>query len=224
MQSFSSLALCAVVGACTPLNTQPSDFESGTKPGSGDESGQSPGTGATPDGVNFDLLLTDAPGDFDEVWVTIRSIEISSVEGGWLALSDTPQSFDLLSLQNDVTAALAGAALQPGTYPQLRLLVDDAFVVTGGTSEALHLASGIETGIKINLDATVELGMAYTVVLDFDAHQSVKHTGQGWLLTPVIKLESFDAIALPDDDGSEAQDAGETEAEGDAGAGLEPEA
>jgi hypothetical protein len=129
------------------------------------------------------VLLTDAPGDFDEVWVNIASVEIESAEQGWITLTEGPQSFDLLTLQDDVTAALGGGQLPPGTYGQLRLIVDDAHVVVDSVSEELEIASGAQTGIKINLDATIEENMLYTLVLDFDAAKSVKSTAQGWLMT-----------------------------------------
>ena len=48
-----------------------------------------------------ELLLTDAPGDFESVWVNIASVEIESAETGWQTLVDAPQRFDLLTLQNE---------------------------------------------------------------------------------------------------------------------------
>ncbi|MGE5182712.1 MAG: DUF4382 domain-containing protein [Acidobacteriota bacterium] len=141
------------------------------------------------------LRLTDAPATFDQVNVTIASTEIADADGNWTTLSDQPQSFDLLTLQNDATALLGGNDLASGSYAQLRLLVSDASVVSGGVTTPLAIASGAQTGIKLNLDATVEDGMTYTLVIDYNAGQSIKTTGQGYLMTPVITVKSFSGAA-----------------------------
>jgi hypothetical protein len=140
------------------------------------------------------LRLTDAPGDFEHVWVNIASVAVSAPDG-WLAITDEPQKFDLLTLQNDVTAALGSASLAPGAYEQLRLIVDEASVVVDGVESPLEIASGMQTGIKINLDTTFEAGMTYQLTLDYDAAKSVKSTGHGYLMTPVIQLK--DLLATP---------------------------
>jgi hypothetical protein len=140
--------------------------------------------------AKVDVLLTDAPGDFDEVWVDLSHVEIET-DGGWLMLAEDAQSFDLLTLQDDVTAALGGGLLAPGRYNQLRLVVDSAHVVIDGATEPLTIASGSQTGVKIDLDAEIEGQMTYKLVIDFDAAKSVKHTGQGWLMTPVVTVKEL---------------------------------
>jgi hypothetical protein len=156
--------------------------------GSGSSSDADAGAARTP--PRLQVLLTDAPGDFEHVWVNIASVAIES-GGQWLSLAATPQRFDLLVLQNDVTAALGGATLAPGTYGQLRLIVDSASVVVAGQESPLTIASGTQTGIKINLGATLEENMSYAVTLDFDAARSVKATGHGYLMTPVIEIKAL---------------------------------
>jgi hypothetical protein len=166
----------------------------------------------TPSAPALAVRLTDAPAELDQVWVDIGSVEIESAADGWRTLTDGPQRFDLLTLQNDVTAALGGATLTAGAYGQLRLVVDSAEVVTGGVTEPLRIASGAQTGIKIALDTTFEDDMTYTLVLDFDAARSVKHTGQGWLMTPVIEVASLTATpVVPPDDPAPDIDAGTPE-------------
>ena len=141
-------------------------------------------------GARLDVLLTDAPGDFDEVWVEIREVALETA-AGWHAVTDQPQRFDLLTLQSDVTAALGSTTLAPGRYGQLRVIVDSAYVMTGGEREDLTIASGPEAGIKIQLGAELEADMAYELVLDFDAAESIQQTGQGWLMTPVIEVKQL---------------------------------
>lgn len=147
--------------------------------------------GTEGDIAHVNVLLTDAPARFESVFVTISMVEISGSADGWITLADQPQRFDLLTLQNDATALLGGARLEPGSYNQLRLMVDSASVVVGGIEEPLEIASGAQTGIKLNVNATVAAGMTYTLVIDYDAAKSIKSTGQGYLMTPVIKVKSL---------------------------------
>jgi hypothetical protein len=141
--------------------------------------------------AHVDVRLTDAPATFDSVFVTISKIEVSTADDSWVTLSTQPQRFDLLALQNDATALLGGADLAAGTYNQLRLVVDSSSVVVGGVETPLTIASGAQTGIKINLDTDITADTKYTLVLDYDASKSVKSTGAGYLMTPVIKVKSF---------------------------------
>ena len=67
---------------------------------------------------NLRLLLTDAPANFDEVWVEISRIDIGAGDiddTTWLTLEERTV-LDLLSLQNGVTAVLGDAYLKPGYY------------------------------------------------------------------------------------------------------------
>jgi hypothetical protein len=168
--------------------------------------GTAPGSSPTATPPRIDVMLTDAPGAFDAVWVNISSVSIESADAGWLTLSDQMQSFDLLELRNDVTAALGGATLAAGEYGQLRLVVDSASVVVGGVESALKIASGMETGVKINLDEAFEDNMTYSITLDYDAAKSVKTTGQGYLMSPVISVKDF--VAMPTE--GEGSGSGET--------------
>lgn len=150
----------------------------------------------SPRSPKLNVLLTDAPGDFESVWVNITSVAIES-GGEWLTLTEEPRRFDLLTLQNDVTAALGEGELQPGMYGQLRLIVDTASVVIGGVESPLRIASGAQTGIKIGLDRMIEADTTYSLTLDYDAARSVKSTGQGFLMTPVITVKDFIGTPMP---------------------------
>ena len=64
-------------------------------------------------------------------------------------------------------------------------------MVVGGIEQSLEVASGARTGIKINLDSDLAAGMTYALVLDYNAAKSIKSTGQGYLMTPVIEMKSL---------------------------------
>ena len=152
----------------------------------------------------------------DALGGTQRTLMAALFEPALEPLTEGAQSFDLLTLQNDVTAALGEASLPADSYGQMRMIVSSAFVVVDGQAEDLKIASGAQTGIKINLDTEVQDGHAYTLVLDFDAHKSVKRTGQGWLMTPVVQVEEFVGVpvAAPEsaaEDESGAEESAEEE-------------
>lgn len=158
--------------------------------GTGSDSGMGAGGGGERIS-HVDVRVTDAPGDFDSVFVTIAKVEISTAADGWVTMSDQMQRLDLLTLQNDATALLGSADLAAGSYGQLRLFVASSSVVIGGVEESLEIASGAQTGIKINLATDIAEGMTYTLVLDYDADQSVRATGHGYRMTPMISVKSF---------------------------------
>jgi hypothetical protein len=173
----------------------------------------------------IEVRLTDAPGPYEAVPITIARVEAhrsggaadadtdagatdagagddDSGEGGWIVLVDTPQTHDLLQLRNGVEAALGGRDLPAGHYTQIRLILSDANVVVGGETEPVKVPSGFQTGFKLNHDFHVEADTTYALVLDFDAQASIKETGAGYLLTPVLSVKSFEPVPETADAGA----------------------
>jgi Domain of unknown function (DUF4382) len=77
------------------------------------------------------VAITDAPGDFDNVYVTVSAVwfHTSNTAGpddpGWLKYSlPTPMTVDLLTLQNGNLAQIfSSVALPNGNYQQMRLIL-----------------------------------------------------------------------------------------------------
>lgn len=214
------------------------------------------------------VRLTDAPGDFEAVPVTIARIEAhflgadapeqeeqpetesddgeeppppsegadedasetedpaetdapeSDVEetGVWVTLVSEPQAFDLLTLQNGVSAALGDALVEAGQYDQIRLIVSEASVVVDGETHELDVPSGEQTGFKLSYDYQVDSGGSYELMLDFDAHQSIRQRGNGqYFLQPVITVAYFGPPQEHAEDGASEDDASEEDGSGDEG-------
>lgn len=143
-----------------------------------------------PDGdAQLTVAVTDAPGDyFSSVTVDIGAVKILPDDGPPITLTEDGGTHELLDLQDGVTADLASVDLEPGTYLQLRLVVESAHVELadglefddGSTGRDLFVPSGAQTGIKINLssadgdgEAGVEIESGETVVVvDFDIEQN----------------------------------------------------
>ena len=61
-------------------------------------------------------------------------------------------------------------------------------VVIDGVEHALNVPSGSESGLKILINSDLTEGIAYSVLVDFDAAKSVVATGSGkYNLKPVLK-------------------------------------
>jgi len=151
--------------------------------------------------------LTDNPGDYDHVFVTIKEVQVKqgldNEESGWLPTFPVDQTFDLLELQNGVIADLVLTDLEAGEYNQIRLILDSEpiaphhfanYVVIQGaekedyiigqeqgkyyTTEELKVPSGLQTGIKIVQGFTIEASGYTEVILDFDAKKSIVQAGK----------------------------------------------
>lgn len=161
--------------------------------------------------ASVQVLLTDKPSDYiAAAEVTISSVQLrpGNEENGaveLLAPEEVPQMFDLLQLQDGVTAFLADRMVPAGTYNQLRLIVDDANVTLidgyqftdGTTTQTLFVPSGMQSGIKVKTSEAIEAeeGTVTVSVVDFDVNESFVIQGdpedpagiQGILFTPVLR-------------------------------------
>jgi hypothetical protein len=145
--------------------------------------------------ANFFVYLTATPAQFDQVWVDIADVEISTTGGDAGAAThtmQTPRTIDLLTLESAPTI-LGDAELQPGSYAKLRLFLSDPKIVSGNEYLPVFMPLAVEQGIEIDLDFEIEAGVAYSLVLDFDAFSSIQEDGLGLHMRPVIRVESFTA-------------------------------
>lgn len=142
--------------------------------------------------------MTDAPIDTaDAVNVDIERVEVNRVgdPDGWTTLNETKETYDLLNLANGATAVIGSAALEAGTYPQIRLVLAEEghSVEVDGNVYDMKVPSGAQTGIKLNINAEIEEDIEYVVLLDFDASRSVVQAGSSeqvpYLLNPVVKAK-----------------------------------
>ena len=87
---------------------------------------------ATSDGPNFKLYVTDAPfpGDLVEsATVVIREVRVRDTEGGWQVVFSGSEEIDLVPLTGGVVSLLTEIDLEPGSYDDMRLIVDAGTVV-----------------------------------------------------------------------------------------------
>lgn len=160
------------------------------------------------------LLLTDAPSDMiasAEVWISHVYLQgggdDTADETGRVDLfndPETPLHFDLLTLQDGITADLTGLVeVEAGLYRGLRLVVDRARVtlveglsfLDGTDTATLMVPSGNQSGIKVMLNGEIDAaeGESTTLTVDFDVDRNFVIQGgrgqsaiRGILFTPVL--------------------------------------
>ena len=130
------------------------------------------------------------------VWVNqVYVIGGDDPGGPRYVISDQDAEYDLLDLQNGVTALLGTATIPTGAYTQLRLVVDSARVTlrpgltftSGATSALLVTPSAQQTGIKVNFSGPVTVDPGQTIlVVDFDVCRNFLFTGPGAQPTGVL--------------------------------------
>ncbi|HWZ36445.1 MAG TPA: DUF4382 domain-containing protein [Mucilaginibacter sp.] len=135
------------------------------------------------------VRMTDAPGAFDAVILSIKSVVIVT-DKGEQTLSVGGGPIDILRFRSGKDTILAAQDIPAGTIQQVRLVLNDSGnrVIVGGVSHDLTTPSGQTSGVKLNVHDQLTAGIAYTMKLDFDAAQSVVLTGNGkYILKPVIR-------------------------------------
>lgn len=135
------------------------------------------------------VKLTDAPGAFDAVILNIKSVVVVT-SAGEHTLNVNGGPIDILRFRLGRDTVLAAQDIPAGTIQQIRLVLNDSGnrVVVAGVSYDLTTPSGQTSGVKLNVHDNLVAGVAYTMLLDFDAAQSVVLTGNGkYILKPVIR-------------------------------------
>jgi len=129
------------------------------------------------------IQRADAPfpfGMLDSAAVAIRGVEVHVVAhdgdgSGFYTVSSEDDTVNLLDLQNGVTLLLGETEVPVGLINQVRLLVEDAWVVlSDGREFDLTIPSGEQSGIKIHVQPPIEVRGELTadLLLDFDVSRS----------------------------------------------------
>ncbi|MHA6248581.1 DUF4382 domain-containing protein [Pontibacter sp. CAU 1760] len=143
--------------------------------------------------AKMEVRMTDAPGDYAEVNVDIKSVQIHKDAGdnNWITLDEIhPGVYNLLDFANGRDTLLASANLPAGRISQIRLILgeNNSLKLKNGTVTPLKTPSGQSSGVKLQLNADLEQDVTYVVLLDFDAAKSVVAKGNGqYNLKPVVR-------------------------------------
>jgi hypothetical protein len=135
------------------------------------------------------VRMTDAPANYDAVMVDVQGVEVTGNGGSAVTLTTTAKVYNLLELSNGVNALIATGDLNAGTVSQIRLILGTNNSVTvAGVVHPLTTPSAMQSGLKLQVNQTFEAGVEYSILLDFDASQSIVLTGNNeYQLKPVIR-------------------------------------
>lgn len=121
--------------------------------------------------------------------------------GGWVSVGAGYTSYDLLALQNGLTALLGDANLGAGTVTGIRLVLDEAdpgSIVIAGVPSPLKVPSGSQSGLKLQGNITLTPGEVTSITIDFDASKSIVKAGNQYLLKPVLHIASVASSPIED--------------------------
>ncbi|MCT4562329.1 MAG: DUF4382 domain-containing protein [Crocinitomicaceae bacterium] len=186
-----TMAVIAIIGlfftACKKENVANNNPSSSTKAGS------------------FKVRMTDAPGDYEGLYVEIDKGEAYLEGSGWVLLNNQAQMVSVMDLTNGAETNIAYlSSVKACTYSKLRLTFGDenSIKLNSSTELGLKLPAGISTTASLDLNAETMLGQERTVeividetvsaetganvLLDFNVAQSVIENETGWMLDPII--------------------------------------
>ena len=140
---------------------------------------------------SMSVKLVDAPGDYDAVLIDVQEVVIK-YNGGQADVNlgiIQPGVYDLLELTGGINLLLFDDEVPSGSISQIRLILgDNNSIVVDGETISLNTPSGQQSGLKIQVNQTLETGIQYEFLLDFDVDKSIVALGNGgYNLKPVIR-------------------------------------
>lgn len=142
------------------------------------------------------VRIMDAPSPyaFDNIYLDVVGVEIHVTpehgDAGWIQMQTGAGVYDMLTLVNGEDVLLADEEIPSGKVSQIRLILGPGnTIVVDGVSHPLTIPSGQESGLKININESIDEGEHLTLMLDFDAAHSinVQGHGNGYHLKPVLR-------------------------------------
>src|ERR1043166_2189918 len=140
--------------------------------------------------TTYNIRMTDAPGNFQQVNVEIVGAEVHSDEtDGWVALNVHEGIYNLLDFSNGKDTLIASGSVATGIVSQIRLILGTHnTVMVDSQVYNLETPSAQQSGLKLQVHHELSKGIDYNVVLDFDAAKSIVLTGSNkYMLKPVIR-------------------------------------
>jgi len=145
----------------------------------------------TDETARVSIELTDAPGDYEAVFIDVEDVVVKyNGEEDEVFIDDVDAGiYNLLELTGGVSVVLVDEELPTGSISQIRLVLgDDNTVVVDGETIPLQTPSAQQSGLKIQVNETLEGGIFYEFMLDFNVEESIVEQGNGgYLLKPVIR-------------------------------------
>ena len=133
------------------------------------------------------IKVMDAPTPLEHLYLTVDWIKIQATDQGWIDLTVTESSFDLLALKDVSLPISEGNTIQEGYYSMIQIHVSEASTSLTDESAVLNVPSNT---IKVLLQPNLPLkgDTVTTVVIDLQVDDpnsiAISHSMN---LRPVIK-------------------------------------
>jgi hypothetical protein len=123
------------------------------------------------------------------VYIDLQGVEITGDNGQTVLLNVHSGIYNLLNFSNGIDTLIATGSLEASGVQQIRLILGtNNSVVVNNVSYPLSTPSADQSGLKLQVHQTLQAGVMYYVLLDFDANKSIVETGNGtYKLKPVIR-------------------------------------
>ena len=138
---------------------------------------------------HLSVRLTDAPANYDAVMIDIQGVEVTGNGNNLVLLNTGIGIYNLLDFSNGIDTLLASGDLDAGNVSQIRLVLgSNNTVIVNNIVYPLSTPSAMQSGLKLQVNQKFEPGVTYSILLDFDANQSIILKGNNeYQLKPVIR-------------------------------------
>jgi len=128
--------------------------------------------------ANFQVFLTDDPGNYEAVYIDIQDVQVNFTgngDNGWQSLQGVNKGiYDLLALVDNHDTLLADATIPSGRVYQLRLILGtENYIKVNGIMIRLNSPADQQSGLKLKIQQYITNGVLFRVVLDFDVAKSI---------------------------------------------------
>lgn len=137
----------------------------------------------------YAVRMTDAPAVYDAVNIDLQGVVVTGSNGESVSLNVNAGIYNLLDFSNGKDTLIATGTLTDARVEQVRLILgSNNTIVVDGNTYPLSTPSAEQSGLKIQVHQDLQAGSMQSVLLDFDANQSIVKTGSGeYKLKPVIR-------------------------------------
>ena len=141
------------------------------------------------DKVSMTFRLTDAPADYDKVYIEIVGLQVI-INDKIIDMDVETGIYNLLDFVNGTDTVIADQEIPSGKLSQIRLILgENNSLVIDQASYELTTPSAQQSGLKLNVHNDLNQGIAYEYTIDFDAAKSIVETGNGkYILKPVLRV------------------------------------
>lgn len=150
----------------------------------------------------INVLLIDAPGDFDEVWLEILGVEILPAgtrgleNADWSYIPYTPANkmVKVSDLVGSQRLLLGRKEVRAGQVSKIRLVLgENHYLIKDGQQAMLQSAPSIDERLTVDVTLQANAGFAWDIYIDFNLAKSIqRNPSGGFSLVPTIRAFSME--------------------------------